>query len=158
MNDARPEADRTPTSNPVLRRALAWGALLAGVILVVSAVLGFVFAGVPGLLGGLIGTLMAVVFMGITAASILAANRFASSDLFVGAFFGIVLGGWILKFIVFIVLVVVLRDADWLNPTVLFLSLVAGVLASLVVDVLVVAKSRLPYVSDVELPKAPSED
>lgn len=158
MNDARAEADRTPTSNPVLRRALAWGALLAGVILVVSAVLGFVFAGVPGLLGGLIGTLMAVVFMGITAASILAANRFASSDLFVGAFFGIVLGGWILKFIVFIVLVVVLRDADWVNPTVLFLSLVAGVLASLVVDVLVVAKSRLPYVSDVELPKAPSED
>ncbi|WP_022893142.1 hypothetical protein [Agromyces subbeticus] len=158
MNDARAEADRTPTSNPVLRRALAWGAVLAGVILVVSAVLGFVFAGVPGLLGGLIGTLMAVVFMGITAASILAANRFASSDLFVGAFFGIVLGGWILKFIVFIVLVVVLRDAEWLNPTVLFLSLVAGVLASLVVDVLVVAKSRLPYVSDVELPKAPSED
>lgn len=158
MNDARADADRTPTSNPVLRKALAWGALLAGVILVVSAVLGFVFAGVPGLLGGLIGTLMAVVFMGITAASILAANRFASSDLFVGAFFGIVLGGWILKFIVFIVLVVVLRDADWLNRTVLFLSLVAGVLASLVVDVLVVAKSRLPYVSDVELPKAPSDD
>ncbi|AWB95061.1 hypothetical protein DCE93_04805 [Agromyces badenianii] len=158
MNDARAEADRTPTSNPVLRRALAWGALLAGVILVVSAVLGLVFAGVPGLLGALIGTLMAVVFMGITAASILGANRFASSDLFVGAFFGIVLGGWILKFIVFIVLVVVLRDADWLNPTVLFLSLVAGVLASLVVDVLVVAKSRLPYVSDVELPKAPTEE
>jgi hypothetical protein len=96
--------------------------------------------------------------MGITAASILFANRFASSDVFVGAFFGIVLGGWLLKFIVFIVLVVVLRDADWLNPTVLFLSLVAGVIASLVVDVLVVAKSRMPYASDVELPKAPRDE
>ena len=160
MTDARPEpaADRTPTSNPVLRRALAWGGLLAAIILVVSAVLGLVFAGVPGLLGALIGTLMAVVFMGITAASILLANRFAGSDLFVGAFFGIVLGGWLLKFIVFIVLVVLLRDAAWLNPTVLFLSLVAGVIASLVVDVLVVAKSRLPYASDVELPKAPTEE
>src|ERR687898_923963 len=160
MTDARPEpaADRTPTSNPVLRRALAWGGLLAAIILVVSAVLGLVFAGVPGLLGALIGTLMAVVFMGITAASILLANRFAGSDLFVGAFFGIVLGGWLLKFIVFIVLVVLLRDADWLNPTVLFLSLVAGVIASLIVDVLVVAKSRMPYVSDVELPKAPTDD
>jgi hypothetical protein len=160
MTDARPEpaADRTPTSNPVLRRALAWGGLLAAVILVVSAVLGLVFAGVPGLLGALIGTLMAVVFMGITAASILLANRFAGSDLFVGAFFGIVLGGWLLKFIVFIVLVVLLRDASWLDTTVLFLSLVAGVIASLVVDVLVVAKSRLPYVSDVELPKPPAED
>jgi hypothetical protein len=160
MTDARPEpaADRTPTSNPVLRRALAWGGLLAAIILVVSAVLGLVFAGVPGLLGALIGTLMAVVFMGITAASILLANRFAGSDLFVGAFFGIVLGGWLLKFIVFIVLVVLLRDASWLDTTVLFLSLVAGVIASLVVDVLVVAKSRLPYVSDVELPKPPAED
>lgn len=135
-----------------------WGGILAGVILVVGAILGFLLAGVPGLLGALIGTLMAVVFMGITAASILAANRFASSDLFVGAFFGIVLGGWILKFVVFIVLVVVLREADWLNTTALFLSLVAGVLASLAVDVIVVAKSRLPYVSDVELPKAPTEE
>ncbi|WP_139417557.1 hypothetical protein [Agromyces laixinhei] len=158
MNDARPESDRTPTSNPVLQRALLWGAALAGVILVVSAVLGFLFAGVPGLLGALVGTLMAVVFMGVTAASILLANRFSGSDLFVGAFFGIVLGGWLLKFIVFIVLVVVLRGADWLDPTVLFLSLVAGVIASLVVDVLVVAKSRLPYVSDVELPKAPTDE
>ncbi|MGX5697046.1 hypothetical protein ACWKWP_12670 [Agromyces soli] len=157
MNDAAP-ADRTPTSNPVLRRALVWGALLAGVILVVSAVLGLVFAGVEGLVSALIGTVIAVVFMGITAASILFANRFANSELFVGIFFGVVLGGWILKFIVFIVLVVVLRDASWLNTTVLFLSIVAGVLASLVVDVLVVAKSRLPYASDVQLPKPPTED
>lgn len=158
MTDRRPDADRTPTSNPVLRKALAWGGVLATVVLVVSGILGFVFAGAEGLVSALLGTLMAVVFMGITAASILLANRFASSDLFVGAFFGIVLGGWLLKFIVFIVLVVLLRDADWLNPTVLFLSLVAGVIASLVVDVLVVAKSRIPYASDVELPKAPTDD
>lgn len=157
MNDVAP-ADRTPTSNPVLRRALTWGGLLAAVILVVSSVLGLVFAGVPGLVSALIGTVMAVVFMGITSASILLANRYANSDLFVGIFFGVVLGGWIVKFIVFIVLVVVLRGVDWLDPTVLFLSIVAGVLASLVVDVLVVAKSRLPYASDVELPKAASED
>lgn len=159
MTDPRPDhAARTPSSNVVLRRALVWGAVLAGVLLVVSGVLGFVFAGVEGLVSALVGTLMAVVFMGITAASILLANRFAGSDVFVGVFFGIVLGGWLLKFILFIVLVVVLRSADWLNPMVLFLSLVAGVLASLVVDVLVVARSRMPYVSDVELPKAPTDD
>ncbi|WP_241843113.1 hypothetical protein [Agromyces albus] len=159
MTDPRPEpADRTPTSNPVLRKALTWGGVLAGVIAIVSASLGFVFDGTSGLVSGLIGTLMAVVFMGITAASILVANRFAGSDVFVGAFFGIVLGGWLLKFIAFIVLVVLLRDAAWLNPTVLFLSLVAGVIASLVVDVLVVAKSRIPYVSDVQLPKPPVDD
>ncbi|MET4159666.1 hypothetical protein [Agromyces sp. PvR057] len=156
MNDARP--DNTPTSNPVLRQALVWGGIVAAALLVVSAVLGFVFAGGAGLVGALVGTAMAVVFMGITAATILIANRFASSDLFVGAFFGIVLGGWLLKFIVFIVLVVLLRDAAWLDTTVLFLSLVAGVLASLVVDVIVITKSRMPHVSDVELPAAPHDD
>ena len=154
----RHPADRTPTSNPVLRRALLWGAVLAAVIAVVGGIVGFVVAGTEGLVSALLGTLIAVVFMGITAGSILLANRFAGSDVFVGAFFGIVLGGWLLKFILFIVLVVVLRDADWLNPVVLFLSIVAGVIGSLVVDVLVVARSRLPYASDAELPPPPSDD
>src|SRR4030095_16914012 len=112
MTDPRPEpADRTPTSNPVLRRALAWGGVLAAIVLGVSGILGLVFAATGGLVSALIGTLMAVVFMGITAASILLANRFASSDVFVGVFFGIVLGGWLLTLIVFISLVVVLCDA-----------------------------------------------
>ena len=159
MTDAtRPPGDRTPTSNPVLRRALLWGGLLAAVIAVVGGVIGFAVAGTEGLLSALLGTLIAVVFMGITAASILLANRFAGSDLFVGAFFGIVLGGWLLKFILFIVLVVLLRGAEWLDPVVLFLAIVAGVIGSLVVDVLVVARSRLPYASDTELPPPPSDD
>ena len=119
---------------------------------------GFAVAGTEGLLSALLGTLIAVVFMGITAASILLANRFAGSDVFVGAFFGIVLGGWLLKFILFIVLVVLLRGAEWLDPVVLFLAIVAGVIGSLVVDVLVVARSRLPYASDTQLPPPPSDD
>ncbi|GAA1059638.1 hypothetical protein [Agromyces bracchium] len=154
----RDPADRTPTSNPVLRRALIWGAAIAGGIAVVGGILGFAFAGTEGLVSALLGTLLAVVFMGITGASILLANRFAGSDLFVGAFFGIVLGGWLVKFIVFIVLVVLLRGVDWLDPVVLFLSIVAGVIGSLVVDVLVVARSRLPYASDAQLPPPPSDD
>lgn len=159
MTDAtRDPGDRTPTSNPVLRRALVWGGLLAAVIAVVGGVIGFAVAGTEGLLSALLGTLIAVVFMGITAASILLANRFAGSDVFVGAFFGIVLGGWLLKFILFIVLVVLLRDAEWLDPVVLFLAIVAGVIGSLVVDVLVVARSRLPYASDTQLPPPPSDD
>jgi hypothetical protein len=151
-------SDRTPTSNPVLRRALLWGGALAAVIAVVGGILGFVFAGAEGLVSALLGTLIAVVFMGITGASILLANRFAGSDVFVGAFFGIVLGGWLLKFILFIVLMVVLRGVDWLDPVVLFLAIVAGVIGSLVVDVLVVAKSRLPYASDTRLPPPPADE
>ena len=142
-----------PSSIPVLRRILLYGGLLAVGIAVVGAILGGVFAGGPGVLSALVGTVMAVVFMGITAGSILLANRFAGSEAAVGAFFGIVLGGWLVKFVVFLVLVMLLKDQPWVHPVVLFLSIIAGVVGSLVVDAVVVMKSRMPYVSDVKLPR-----
>ncbi|WP_431280064.1 hypothetical protein [Leifsonia poae] len=141
-----------PSSTPVLKDVLKYGAILAVVIAVVGAVLGGVFAGWIGVTSALIGTLMAVIFLSITALSILIANRFIGSDLFVGLFFGIVLGGWLLKFVLFIVLAVLLKDQPWINPVVLFLSLIAGVIGSLVVDMIVVFRSRVPYVSDATLP------
>ncbi|WP_426623515.1 hypothetical protein ACPPVW_12885 [Leifsonia sp. McL0607] len=140
------------TSTAVLKNALKYGVILAGAIAIIGMVLGGIFAGWIGVTSALIGTLIAAVFLGITAVSILIANRFISSDLYVGIFFGVVLGGWILKFVLFIVLAIVLRDQPWINPVVLFLSLIAGVIGSLVVDMVVVLRSRIPYVSDVTLP------
>ena len=147
---AQPPAQ--PSSNPVLRDVLKYGAILALVIAVVGAVLGGVFAGWIGVTSAIIGTLMALVFLSITALSILIANRFIGSPVFAGIFFAVVLGGWLVKFVLFIVLAVVLKDQPWINPVVLFLSLIAGVIGSLVVDMVVVFRSRLPYASDVTLP------
>ncbi|MGO4299563.1 hypothetical protein [Leifsonia sp. RAF41] len=147
---ARPAAQ--PTSTPVLRDVLKYGLILAGAIAIVGMLLGGLFAGWVGVTSALIGTAMAAVFLSITALSILIANRFIGSDLFVGLFFGIVLGGWIVKFVLFLVLAVVLRSQPWINPTVLFLSLIAGVIGSLVVDMIVIFRSRMPYASDVTLP------
>ena len=147
-----------PTSVPVLRRILVYGAFLALGIMVVGAIVGGLVAGVSGVVSALVGTLMAVVFMGITAGSILLANRFAGSEAAIGAFFGIVMGGWLVKFVVFLALMFLLRGQPWIQPVVLLLSIIAGVIGSLVVDVVVVMKSRMPYASDVTLPKAPSDD
>ncbi|MGO4536906.1 hypothetical protein [Leifsonia sp. 2MCAF36] len=141
-----------PTSTPVLRDVLKYGLILAGAIAIIGMLLGGLFAGWVGVTSALIGTAMAAVFLSITALSILIANRFIASDLFVGLFFGIVLGGWIVKFVLFLVLAILLRDQPWINPVVLFLSLIAGVIGSLVVDMIVVFRSRVPYVSDVTLP------
>lgn len=149
---ARPAAPQQPTSTPVLKDVLRYGLILAAGIAIAGAILGWVFAGWIGVGSALIGTAMAAVFLSITALSILVANRFIGSDLYVGLFFGIVLGGWIVKFILFLVLAIVLRDQPWINPAVLFLSLIAGVIGSLVVDVIVVLRSRVPYVSDTTLP------
>ena len=145
-----------PTSVPVLRRILVHGSFLAGGIALVGAVIGGFVAGGSGVVSALIGTLMAVVFMGITAGSILMANRFAGTSAAIGAFFGIVMGGWLVKFVVFLVLMVLLKDQPWIQPVVLFLSIIAGVVGSLLVDVFVLMKSRMPYVSDITLP-APSD-
>lgn len=139
------------SATPILRLVLIYGLWLALGIAAVGSLLGGIFAGGLGVLSALIGTVMAAVFLGITSASILLANRSTSSDMFSPAFFGIVLGGWLLKFIVFLILVFVLRDQPWVEPIVLFLSIVASVVGSLVVDVLVLATTRTPYV-DVELP------
>lgn len=141
-----------PTSTPVLRDVLKYGLILAGAIAIIGMLLGGLFAGWVGVTSALIGTAMAAVFLSITALSILIANRFIGSDLFVGLFFGIVLGGWIVKFVLFLVLAILLRDQPWINPVVLFLSLIAGVIGSLVVDMIVVFRSRVPYASDVTLP------
>ena len=137
---------------PVLKNTLVYGGLLAVAIAVVGSVVGFLVDGSVGLVSALIGAAMAFLFLGVTAGSILLANRIANSDFLNPLFFVTVLGGWLLKFAVFLVLLILLKDQPWINTIVLFLTIVAGVAGSLVVDVLVIAKSRMPYVSDVSLP------
>ena len=132
-----------PSSVPVLKRTLAYGFAFAAAIAVVGGVIGLLVAGPTAAWSAVIGAVMAGVFLGITALSILIAVRYD-----IVAFFGIVLGAWLLKFVAFIVAALTLRDQPWINPTALFLSLIAGVISSLVVDVVVVMKTRMPYVSD----------
>ena len=143
---------------PVLKRIIAWGGVIALAIAVVGGLGGYLVAGTPGLVSALVGTGMAIVFMGITAGSILLALRVSDAAGSLALFFGVVMAGWLLKFIAFFVLVLLLKDQPWLNPVVLFLSIVAGVVGSLIVDLVVVATSRLPYASDVSLPDAPTPD
>jgi F0F1-type ATP synthase assembly protein I len=137
---------------PVLKKILRYGAILTGAILIVGSIVGFIVDGSRGLVSALIGALMAFVFLGITAASILLANRVSKNDFLNPAFFLIVLGGWVVKFAGFVVLILALRDQEWVNTVVLFIAVVVGVVGSLVVDVLVIARSRMPYVSDIQLP------
>jgi hypothetical protein len=143
------------SSTPILRTVLVWSGTVTAVLAVVGAVVGYLVAGSTGLWSALVGVLVAAVFLGITGASILIANRWYGQELYVPFFFAIVLGGWILKFIVFIVALLVLRDQPWVQPTVFFVAVVMSVLASLVVDVVVLLRMRVPHVSDVELPTDP---
>ncbi len=65
------------------------------------------------------------------------------------------LGGWLLKLVLFIVAIVVLRGQGWVDPVVFYVALVVSVIASLAVDVVVLLRLRIPSVSDVTLPTDP---
>jgi hypothetical protein len=140
---------------PVLKNTIVYGGVLAAVIAVVGSVVGYLVDGGVGLVSALIGAAMAFVFLGVTAGSILIANRIAHSDFLNPLFFITVLGGWLLKFAIFLVLLILLKDQPWINSIVLLLTVIVGVVGSLVVDVVVIARTRQPYV-DVELPGPPT--
>ncbi|MFF2488459.1 hypothetical protein ACFVSU_18805 [Microbacterium sp. NPDC058062] len=149
---------RTPiSSTPILRTVLVWSGSVTAILAVIGAIVGFLVAGTTGLWSALAGVLVAAVFLGITGASILIANRWFGDPLYVPIFFGIVMGGWILKFVVFIVILLVLRGQPWIEPQVFFVAAVVSVLASLAVDVVVMVRMRVPHVSDVTLPTDPDE-
>ena len=146
------------SSTPILRRTLIWSAVAAAVLAVVAAVVGFLVGQGEGLVSGLLGVLLSVLFLAITGISILVANRWYGDPLYVQFFFAIVLGGWLLKLGVFLVVMIVLAGQPWLHPMVFFLSIVAGVIMSLVIDVIVLTQMRLPNVSDTTLPTEVPED
>ena len=140
------------TMAPVLRLALRYGAIFAVAVAVVAGTIGFLVAGVPGLVGGLLGAALAAVFLGLTAASMLIAGRVAKGDSTSPIFFGIVIGVWLLKLVIFIVVEVLLRGQPWFDPFVFFGAVVVVVIGSLVLDAVAIYRARVPYVSDVLLP------
>ena len=146
------------SSTPILRTTLVWSGVATAVLAVLGAVIGFLVAGQTGLWSALAGVLLAAVFLAITGASILVANRWYGDPLFVQLFFGIVMGGWVLKFVIFLVVLFVLRGQPWLNPTVFFVAVVVSILSSLVIDVVVMLRMRVPHVSDVTLPTSDPDD
>ena len=141
-------AKRVPVdAAKILTDVLRYTGVLAIVIAVIGGGLGYLFFSTDGLISALIGTILAVLFASITAASIIGAMRFD-----IAAFFGIVMGAWLLKIVVFIVILALLRDAPFVQTTVLFLTVIAGAVGTMLIDVLVVFRSRLGYVSDAVLP------
>ncbi|MEO6116985.1 MAG: hypothetical protein ABIP33_11420 [Pseudolysinimonas sp.] len=136
---------------PVLTLALRYGAIFAVAVAVVAGSIGFLVAGVPGLVGGLLGAALAAIFLGLTAASMLVAGRVAKGDSTSPTFFGIVVGVWLLKLVIFIVAELLLRGQPWFDPRVFFVAVLVVVIGSLVLDAVAMYRARVPYV-DVTLP------
>lgn len=126
------------STSEVFASVLKQGLILVGVIALVGGGLGLIFAGVTGLISGLIGAALALLFSSLTALSVKFGGKLS-----LGGFFGVVLGGWIVKLLGFIFLIALLKGATYIAGPVLFFTLVASILGTLVIDSIIVLRSRI---------------
>jgi hypothetical protein len=146
------------TVSQIAKRALLAGVVVTSIIAIIAATAGALISGLAGMLGAFVGAALGYALLGLTPLSIIWGFRLGKGDVLSPGFFSAVLGTWLLKFVVFLAAVFWLGDQEWLDRLVLFVTIVASVLASLVTDLVVVAKSRMPYVSDITLPGDPPKD
>ena len=142
----------------VLRRSLVWGGILSAALLVVGGLVGWWIDGVRGLLGAVVAVAASAVFLGLTTASILIASRIAQRRGETVVFFGIVAGVWLLKLVLFLVLLLSLRGAVWMNPAVFGVTLVVAVVGQLVTDVVAMLRTRVPLLEEESAPGANNRD
>lgn len=136
---ARPE----PSSVPVFRKVLLWSAWVALAVAVVGAIVGCLLVGTNGIWSALVAAAIAFGFAGVTVLVLILAAR-----LDVMWFFGLVLGSWLVKLVVFLLVLMAVKEQPWIHPVVLWACLVAAVIGQLAVDVVCVLRARMPYVSD----------
>lgn len=127
------------TTNQVFSRVLKLGTILIAAIALVGGALGYLFAGTNGLTSALIGSGLALLFVSMTALSVQ-----LGAKLPLAGFFGVVMGGWLLKLVGFIITLALLKSADFINGPVLFFTIVGSVLGALAIDAVVVLRSRIP--------------
>lgn len=138
--------------NAVVKKAFFTGLVMTSLVAFVAAIWGALVADIEGVWAALVGAGIAFGLLGLTPLSILWGFKLGKGDILSPGFFASVLGTWLIKFVVFLAAVFWLGDQTWLERTTLFLTIVAALLVGLVVDLVVVGRSRMPYVSDVDLP------
>ena len=121
------------------KKALGLSAILVGAIALLGSGIGFLVAGTPGVMSALIGSLVALAFSALTLFSV-----WFGAQLPLAGFYGLVLGGWLIKVLLFAVVLAVLQDAEFISGPVFFFAVVASVLGGLAIDSWVVLKGRLP--------------
>ena len=129
------------SSTQVFAKALKLSALLVVSVAVICSIIGFLVVGIDGLWTALIGAAIALVFTSLTVLSVLFGARLP-----LGGFYGLVLGGWLLKIVLFAALMAALQRMDFIHGPTLFFAIVLSVLGSLGIDSWVVLRSRIPTI------------
>ncbi|WP_164545027.1 hypothetical protein [Antribacter gilvus] len=151
MADATPQPEAgTPADRgtdrgaerAVFRTALRDGLILVGSLAVLGVVVGGLVAGLPGVWGALLGAGIAAFFSATTVWSML--RTVGANPVTMGA---VVMGSWLAKIIVLIVVLAVISRFDFYDRIVLFVVLALGAIGSALLDYRAVRNGRVPYVS-----------
>ncbi|MFP3714384.1 hypothetical protein [Puerhibacterium sp. TATVAM-FAB25] len=133
--------DRGEPERRVLRTALRDTLLLLAGLAVVGVVVGVLVSGAAGVWGALVGVALAAFFCGVTIWSM--ARTVGASPAATGA---VVMGSWIAKIVVLVVVLAVLRGQDFYDRWVLIAVLAVGAIGSALLDYRAVQRGRVPYV------------
>lgn len=149
-----PETPETPGGGPglpapppadpvrdVLRTALVGTVVLVLGLAVVGAVVGWFVAGAAGVWGALLGAGIALVFCGTTLVTTMVTSR---SNLQVMTM--VVLGAWLAKMLVLVIVFALLRDVDFYHLGTFVVVLLLGVAGSMVLDFRAISAGRVPHV------------
>jgi hypothetical protein len=129
------------SAEQLFKNVLGQTALLTGLIASLGSLAGFFVEGINGVVSALIGAGLAFAFGALTVISMMIGRKLS-----LAGFFGVVMGGWLIKLIGFALLARSLQGAEFINGPVLFLTLVVAILGSLVIDSIAVLSARIPVV------------
>jgi hypothetical protein len=127
----------------MFRKALILTSALVGLIAVLGMGIGYLVVGSIAIPSALIGSAIALVFSSVTILSI-----WFGSKLGLNGFFALLMGGWLIKIVVFALVLSVLSGADFISGPVLFLAVVASVLGTLAIESWVVLRSRVQTIGE----------
>ena len=131
------------SAQDLFRKAVSYGTLLAVAIAAVGSVVSLLTVGLPGVYAALIGAAISTSFSLMTIGSV-----WLGSKLPLNGFYALVLGGWLIKVVLFGVVLAILQGAQNFNGPVFFFAIVAGVLGGLGIDSWLVLKARIPTVDN----------
>lgn len=124
-----------------MKSAVKWGVMGLIALAVVGALLGGLFAGMEGVYGALIGAAVGGGFILFTALGVLLTAKLPA--LTAGA---VLLGTWLLKMILAMVVLFVLSDMDFYNKTALVLVIIMSLVVVLGAETYGVLGTKTPYV------------
>lgn len=136
------DSPEQPNQFAPLLAAIRFGTAGLAAVSIVSVIVWSLVSGMDGLWGALIGAAVGGAFILATVLIMYGTRNVAPTT--TGA---ILLGSWLLKIIIAIVVMVVLRGMDFYDRAALVVTIIAALVVMLGAETIAIARTRTPYVT-----------